>query len=88
MTVKKNNDTLLKVSRVLGIIIASSVIIGMLWAKIILPEIDKRIEPEVAPLRNSIQYNSFMLQELSTVEQIDRATKRYNAWKTGAGELN
>ena len=84
---KQKTDVLLRVSRILGIIATSGVIIGIIWAKMVLPEIDCRIDIRMEKMRHSSQYNSFILQELTTDDQLDRATKRFNAWKTGAGEL-
>jgi hypothetical protein len=72
-------------------ILSLSALIGgaftIIWATVLSPRIDERIDKKIEPLRDVLVRQYFIIESIADSTAIQKANKKYNEYLCGIGKI-
>jgi hypothetical protein len=72
---------------IVGTILSTLALIGIIWAKAIQPEINGMIDKKQEPIYDALEYNNCLHMAFMTEEQLAKATQLYKQSRLCRGKL-
>ena len=78
---RRATDGLVWWSKLCGAILATAGVIALCWAKLAVPEIDRRVDRKIDPVIEVMEYQNFLIMEQMPDDKVRSAEQKYTSYK-------